>query len=187
MPSATSLTGPSVIKEAGLLQQIGRLRIVAWQADGELPSFAPQAEGWMDEHDSHGMNWAFLDEGRPIAAARKGVHTRIGDLPDLPSLAGYEDLLAPPIAAFTRLVVGPEFRGLGLSKQLDDVRLAAARSSGCRCAVVVTHLSRRVDQLQQCGLKVVGRSVHRTASFAPSFVLICEPVNDEYTNTEAHR
>jgi len=153
-----------------MLEQIGRLRILAWEADGELPPFAPRAEVWLDEHDSHAQNFAVLFDGRPIAAARMCVHVRARDLPDLPSLTGYEGLLNPPIAALTRLVVNPAFRGLGLSRQLDEARLTAARKSGCRSAVGVTHLPNRVRQLSDRGFDKLGESRYRTVSFAPSYV-----------------
>jgi GNAT superfamily N-acetyltransferase len=170
MPSVLSPSVPLVVEDAALLQQVGRLRILAWEADGELPSFAPRAEVWIDEHDSHAVNWVSLSKGVPIAAARLCVHKRVCDLPDLGSLVGYEEALVTPIAAFTRLVVSPAFRGRGLSKQLDGVRLAAAQASGCRSAVVVTHVPTRILQLNESGFRNLGESRHRTVSFAPSFV-----------------
>ncbi len=170
MPSAPSVSAPIVVEDPTVLQQVGRLRILAWEADGELPSFAPKAKVWLDEHDSHAVNWVVLCEGLPVAAARLCVHKRVCDLPDLASLAGYEDSFVTPIAAFTRLVVSPAFRGRGLSKELDGMRLAAAQESGCRSAVVVTHIPGRIRQLNACGFSNLGESRHRTVSFAASYV-----------------
>jgi hypothetical protein len=51
MPSGLSFSLPFVVKDPAVLQQVGRLRILAWAADGELPSFAPKAEIWIDKHD----------------------------------------------------------------------------------------------------------------------------------------
>jgi GNAT superfamily N-acetyltransferase len=137
-----------------------------------LPSFAPSGEVWLDEHDCHAVNWAVLCEGLPIAAARLCVHKRICELPDLASLVGYEDSLFTPIAAFTRLVVSPAFRGRGLSKELDGKRLAMAEEAGCRSAVVVTHIPARIPQLNARGFQNLGESHHRTVSFAPSYVFV---------------
>jgi hypothetical protein len=113
MPIDSSLSAPVVVRDARLLEQVGRLRILAWRADGELPSFAPHADTWLDEHDSHALNFAVLFEGRPVAAARMCVHLLAKELPDLASLSGYEDLLSTPIAALTRLVVSPPFEDEG--------------------------------------------------------------------------
>jgi GNAT superfamily N-acetyltransferase len=170
MLSALSVSAPIVVEDPALLQQVGRLRILAWEADGELPSFAPRAEVWIDEHDSHAVNWALLCEGLPVCAARMCVHERICDLPDFASLVGYEDSFVTPIAAFTRLVVSPAFRGRGLGKELDSIRLAAAYAVGCRSALGVTHIPARMRQLEACGFRNLGASRHRTVSFAPSYV-----------------
>jgi GNAT superfamily N-acetyltransferase len=170
MPSALSVSAPIVVEDPAILQQVGRLRILAWEADGGLPSFAPRAEVWIDEHDSHAINWAMFCEGLPIAAARLCVHKRVCDLPDLASLVGYEDSLLTPIAAFTRLVISPAFRGRGLSKELDGTRLSAAQGAGCRSAVGVTHIPARIRQLNAYGFRNLGESRHRTVSFAPSYV-----------------
>jgi GNAT superfamily N-acetyltransferase len=174
MSSALSVSAPIVVEDPALLQQVGRLRILAWEADGELPSFAPRAEVWIDEHDSHAVNWAVFCEGLPVAAARLCIHKQICDLPDLASLVGYEDSLVTPIAVFTRLVVSPAFRGRGLSKELDEIRLTAATNAGCRSALGVTHIPARIRQLNALGFRNLGESQHRTVSFAPSFVFIRE-------------
>jgi GNAT superfamily N-acetyltransferase len=129
MPSALSVSPPIIVEDPAVLHQVGRLRMLAWEADGELPSFAPNAKVWLDEHDSHAVNWVVLCGGLPVAAARLCVHKRVCDLPDLASLVGYEDSLVAPIAALTRLVVSPAFRGRGLSKELDGTRLAAAQET----------------------------------------------------------
>lgn len=171
MPSGLSLSLPSVVEDPAVLQQAGKLRSLAWSAAGELPSFAPKTEIWIDEHDSHAVNWAVLCEGLPIAAARLCIHRRVCELPDFASLVGYEDSLVAPIAAFTRLVVSPTFRGLGLSKGLDEMRLAVAQKGGCRSAVAVTHVPARIRQLKACGFQNLGESRHRTVSFATSCVL----------------
>lgn len=181
MPVPSLSSAPVVVRDARLLEEIGRLRILAWRANGELPSFAPHADTWLDEHDSHALNFAILFEDRPIAAARICVHLQVQDLPDLASLAGYEDLLLTPIAAFTRLVVSPAFRSRGLSEQLDLVRLAAARAGGCRSAVAVTHVPTRTLHLAKSGFRNLGESRHRTVSFATSYVFSREIAGVEST------
>ncbi len=172
VPSTLSLTGPVVVDTSALLGQVGRLRVLAWKADGELPSIAPKSDTWLDDHDLHAVNWAVMCDGRPVAAARMCVHYNAVDVPDLVSVAGFEASLPMPVAAFTRLVIDPQYRGLGLSSQLDNLRLEAAQSKGCGSAFAVTHLPRRMQQLCQSGFRSLGESVHRTVSSAPSFVFV---------------
>jgi hypothetical protein len=171
MPSSLSLSLPFVVEDPAVLQQVVRLRIIAWAADGELPSFAASTELWLDEHDSHAINWGIMCEGLQIAAVLLSVHKYVRDLPDLPSLSGYEHLLITPIAVFTRLVVSPGFRGRRLSKQLDRVRFATAQAAGCGSAVTVTHVPSRLLKLQPNGFKNLSESLHRTVSFSPSYVV----------------
>lgn len=51
MPSGLSSFLPFVVEDPAVLQQVGRLRILASGADGELLSFAPKAESWIDKHN----------------------------------------------------------------------------------------------------------------------------------------
>lgn len=170
MPVPSLMSAPVVVRDAMLLEEIGRLRILAWRASGELPSFAPHTDTWLDEHDIHALNFVVLFQGQPVAAARMCVHVSVQDLPDLASLSGYADLISTPVAAFTRLVVDPTFRGRGLSRQLDLVRLAAAQADGCRSALGVTHVPTRMMQLAEMNFTNLGESRYRSVSFAPSYV-----------------
>ena len=185
MLSTLPLIGPLEVDTFALLQEVGRLRILAWKADGELPSIAPKTETWLDEHDLHAVNWALLCDRTPVAATRMCVHHDALDLPDLVSLAGFEASLPMPVAVFTRLVIDPQHRGLGLSSQLDNLRLTAAQSEGRRSAVVVTHLSTRMQQLSQISFRILGESAHRTVSSAPSFVFVRHLPSDDTALSES--
>jgi GNAT superfamily N-acetyltransferase len=88
------------------------------------------------------------------------MHESIERLLDHDSYEGvFCDAPLTPIASFNRLVVAPRFRGLGLSRRLDIVRLKVAEEMGCRSAVVATPTGeKRIRQLESLGFVVVGHT-----------------------------
>jgi GNAT superfamily N-acetyltransferase len=56
-----------------------------------------------------------------------------------------------------RLVVHPDYRGRGLSEELDGIRILAAEAAGCTCVIGHTHAGdKRVAQLVREGFQVLG-------------------------------
>lgn len=137
------------------LRQIGRLRISAWQTE---TSRTAEMELWLDEFDRAARHWAVFREGTPVAAARLSVHASIAEVPDAESYLGVFPQPPPgPIASMNRLVVHPSARNAGLSKQLDLIRLDAAKTMGCRSAILSTASGpRRVRQLLRWGFELAG-------------------------------
>jgi hypothetical protein len=101
---------PVRVDDESTLLQIQELRRRAWSTNGELPEFIARQDILKDEHDIHGLHWAILLEGQPIAAARMCIHNGVDSSPDPEALAGYEDMIFAPLASLTRLVVHPDFR-----------------------------------------------------------------------------
>jgi len=124
-------------RDEALLEGIGRLRVAAVADEGlVLPGVADGSS--LDDHECHARHWAVLDSyGNPVAAARLCVHQQFADLPQQPFYAGLDFDPTGPIAALTRLVVLPAFRGRGLALALDEVRaprLPCTRRPNCgRC------------------------------------------------------
>jgi GNAT superfamily N-acetyltransferase len=141
--------------DEGLLRQIGRLRVEAWQTE---TARAAEMPAWLDDIDQTARHWVVFLDGAPIAAARLTVHQSLADVPDAESYVGvFAASPEPPIASLNRLVVHPSARGAGLSKHLDLVRLDAAESLGCRSVILSTASGpRRVGQLIGYGFELVG-------------------------------
>lgn len=160
------------VADADSLRDIGLLRIKAWAAAGPLPGIFPDPATGLDDHDNHALHWACIADGRIVAAARLCVHRDARELPDQPSLTDFQHRLIPPVAAYTRLVVDPDFRGRGCPALLDVFRSKAAISAECRTIVVVTHQVARAAELIRGGFWKAGESLYRTAPEAPSHVFI---------------
>jgi GNAT superfamily N-acetyltransferase len=144
------------VTDPAIIRSIGELRIRAWRT--EITGHC-QVNSWLDKWDETALHWAFFLEGVPVAAARMSVHSSIEDVPDAESLNGVFSV-APtaPIASFNRLVVAPPFRGNGLSKKLDKVRVETAEELGCRSIVLgTTSGEKRIKQLISLGFEVVGQ------------------------------
>ena len=163
---------PVIVNDRDTLLQIQELRRFAWASMGEVPSFISDSNILTNEHDVHGMNWAVMHQGEPIAAARMCIHDSASSLPDPEALDGYNDYLRTPCAALTRLVVHPNFRRLGLSKVLDQIRIHHALLHGCRCIVVVTETAPRIRHLERLGFAHLGPTRIRYLSYAQSHVML---------------
>ncbi|MHA3772566.1 GNAT family N-acetyltransferase [Verrucomicrobiota bacterium sgz303538] len=138
-----------------LLDEVGRLRVRAWET--EAPE-AAEMSTWLDTFDADARHWVVLRDDVPVASARLSVHSQIGEVPDSESYAGlFPETLSSPIGSMNRLVVHPSARGLGLSKQLDLIRLRTAKEMGCRSVILSTASGpKRVKQLVGWGFEMLG-------------------------------
>jgi GNAT superfamily N-acetyltransferase len=135
-----------------VMDQIFRLRVDAWRTNLDIPS---DVSVWRDRFDDDAQHWAFFDGDKPIAAGRLTISPTLSAVPDS---AVYCDVLPSdlkgPIGALTRLVISPAYRGKGLARHLDNVRITAARLAGCTCVIGWTHEKKRFMQLQTEGFEV---------------------------------
>jgi hypothetical protein len=143
--------------DPAILDQVYRLRVVAWQARN--PDF-PQMDAWTDAFDATGRHWVILDGDAPVAAARLTVHDVLAEAP---SAEIYRDLLPAdlpgPIGVLTRLVVAPRHAGLGLSQVLDVARIEAARQADCRHLIGATLAGLpRIRQMLDLGFEICGEA-----------------------------
>jgi GNAT superfamily N-acetyltransferase len=86
------------------------------------------------------------------------VHGELAAIPDFHIFEGLGLSVEQPIASINRLVVHSDFRWLGLSRELDALRLDAARKVGCRTmTALASKLSgiKRLQALQKLGFRPV--------------------------------
>jgi GNAT superfamily N-acetyltransferase len=143
--------------DRAVLEKIGRLRVVAWST--EVPRMREEFPVWLDELDWNARHWVFMCDDEPVAAARLSVHCNLQDVPDCDACSVvFQEPPPSPIASMNRLVVAPTFRGKGLSKRLDCVRLQAAAEMGCKRVIVATSSGEhRVRQLVSLGFECIGK------------------------------
>ena len=140
------------------MAEIGRLRTLVWTGEADVNPASLGPEPWIDEIDREACIWTVRDDGQPdcplAASARLTVH-------DDPATIPYESafdrhLPTPgPYASMNRLVVHPDYRGRGLARLLDCLRLRHAPRIGAAMAVVVAS-GRRVGALESLGFENLG-------------------------------
>jgi len=142
------------VHDKAVLDNIYQLRVEAWRMQ---LTHTTSIEAWEDEFDPIAQHWGCFDEDRLVAAARLSVHQDIQNVPDADAYEGVITSDAPsPIASLNRLVVHHDYRGKGIAKKLDTVRLARAREIGCKCVIGATCDIRRGEQLKAQGFMFVG-------------------------------
>ncbi len=136
------------------LDEIGRLRTLVWtgEKDVNLQSLGP--EPWIDEVDHLGCQWTVRHENKLAASARLTLHA---DPASIPYHSAFEGRLPSPgpYGAMNRLVVHPDYRGRGIARQLDSLRLRHAPRIGAAMVVVVAS-GRRVHALEALGFENLG-------------------------------
>jgi GNAT superfamily N-acetyltransferase len=143
------------VTDSAVLRQILALRVLAWRS---FINIDPELHEWTDKHDATGRHWAILDGDTVVAAGRLSIHERLGDVPDSEVYVPVLSMpMAPPIASMNRLVVHPEYRGRGLSDELDEIRISAAEAAGCTCVIGHTNAgNKRIAQLVREGFQPLG-------------------------------
>lgn len=108
-----------------LLQEIGRLRVNAWQT---IAGLAPSTTGdtWLDDLEAESYHFYVVFDGVLIAASRLSLIT---DIAEVTMHAVFREYFTPepPFWYLTRLVVHPEYQKLGLMHKLDAIRWTTAR------------------------------------------------------------
>lgn len=126
--------------DASLLAQVYALRVLAWRTQVALP---PDMLHWQDSVDEGARHWAFTHQGQVIAAVRLSLHDSIADLPHPEVYAGlFPRPVHGPLAYYSRAVVHPAFRKLGLFTSTHSLCVEAAIQMG---AVAMIGVSGSVD------------------------------------------
>ncbi len=146
-----------------VLEEISKLRVIAWRASGELAERAYPDGKWLDSHDdpSHAIHWTVFDnKDRLIASARLCVHCNLDGIPDFEdfptgrSIRGETDL---PVGCLNRLVVHPSAQLKGLAKRLDEIRVEKAKELGVK-TLIVQGGERRIKSLLKQGFIILAQS-----------------------------
>lgn len=121
---------------------------------------------WIEPLDRVARHWIALDDRGLVGAGRLTLHHSLPDNPD-----GYlwirSGLTVPlPAAHFCKLIVLKRARGLGVGKELNRLRLEAARAMGAK-SILVTASDANARLLTAVGFTDTG--VHETFPNRPEF------------------
>jgi GNAT superfamily N-acetyltransferase len=145
--------------DPNLIEHIGRLRAHVWLAEGKLLESKIIDGLWLDEldHNSVSTHYVALRKSEVVAAARLSHFLSLANLPYAREFAPYDLKLRVPYGFISRLVVRKDFRGQGLARRLDLIRLHDAASKGAT-SVLALPLPYRVEPLKRLGYVYLGPS-----------------------------
>jgi GNAT superfamily N-acetyltransferase len=140
------------------LDEMGVLRVLAWKDEQGISQDFFAKGSWIDSEDQVAHHWVITQGDRMVAAARLSIHSEYASVPhaDLFDESEVRQFGDGPYASFNRLVVAPEFRGLGFSAVLDLERINFARTSGARL-VIAQPIETRIQPLEELGFKYLGK------------------------------
>lgn len=136
--------------------EIGKFRIHGWKNEEGINQIFFSRDYWIDPLDQRSYHWIITDNDTIVASARLSLHTSLDEVP-------YANLLRPEhrvhfenkmIGSINRLVVDPAYRGLGLSKLLDEVRIERARAQKAEVIIAFPQLVRLVPMTRK-GFKLI--------------------------------
>jgi predicted GNAT family N-acyltransferase len=148
-------------EDAELMDEIGRLRYEVWQQEQSInPELFPD-RCWIDSLDPVGRHWVVLDGDRVVAAARLTMHTNIDDdYRDMKLWKKCGKQLPLPTTDLGRLVVHKDYRGHGFAKQLNEIRVNAAREMGAKSVMVTASGGNKHLLCKYLGFEDIGETIY---------------------------
>lgn len=139
------------------IDEIGRLRFIAWQTEKGFNAAFFSKGYWIDELDEVSFLWAITHNNKVIASARLSIHKEMGFIPWNEYIPGEaRDKIIFPAASINRLVVHPAYREKGLSKPLDKVRIETAKENKVKC-IIAEPVPKRYATLKKYGFVEHGK------------------------------
>ncbi|WP_133064248.1 GNAT family N-acetyltransferase [Sandarakinorhabdus cyanobacteriorum] len=137
-----------------MLDGVYRLRPKAWRSRAR--DF-PDIDVWRDAFDGCSDHRVVVQRSRVVAAGRLTIRDRIAELPHPELYAGFDLPDTGPVGSINRLVVDADYAGIGLSRMIDEARIAHADAQGVRVLLATTFAGqRRVTALERLGFRELG-------------------------------
>ena len=152
---ARLLTDPSRLPE------IYNLRLNVWEHSGqsEFVNRKLYPNGWHDYLDKTAFHWVvFNKQNRIIASARLNLFYSLEDFPYCLSVKKFLLPAAIPFAFFSRLVVDPQYRQNGLSRQLFTGRSLFCEERQTRWSQVFINNPIIINQFEKSGYNNIGKT-----------------------------
>lgn len=165
---------PELLTDPSRLQEIYDLRVDVWERSGksDIVNRRLFPKGWSDPLDDTALHWVINDSSNKIiAAARLNVFQNTGEFPYHASIKHLALPHAMPFAFYSRLVIHPEYRGMGLSSQLAISRMLFCEEKEIRWMQVFITNEHILHLFERLNCRIVGQaevSYHKSSQ--PHFV-----------------
>lgn len=151
----------SLLTDRSRLQEIYDLRLAVWEHSGksEFVNRKLFPNGWHDELDDVAFHWITTnDQNKIIASARLNIFQSFAEFPYYSSMKHLSFPNTKPFAFYSRLVVHPEYRNNGLSRQLFDGRTAFCKEKDITWSQVFINNPYIIDLFEKSGYKSIGHA-----------------------------
>lgn len=170
------------LKNPNRLQEIYMLRLTAWEgsARNEIANKILFPNGWYDDLDESAIHWVTVDGyGTIVASARLNIF----DSPQAsPYFSATHHLVLPSkstFAFFSRLVVHPKYRKMGLGRALYEARAEFCRKKKIAWSQVFINDPCVIKMFETEGFRNLGQalvSYHPSAApHAVNVLVVCHP------------
>lgn len=143
------------------LQEIYDLRVDVWE-NSEKKEFVNRQlfpNGWFDELDETAFHWAITNEqDRIIAAARLNLFDNFETFPYFEFIRHLNLPNEMPFGFYSRLVIHPDYQGLGLSILLDKSRMLYSESIKVRWLQGLATSERINNLIKKLDFKITGQA-----------------------------
>lgn len=137
------------------LTDIYKLRVKSWEETGVFNSI-DYPNGWHDELDKSAVHFFVKKDGILMSAARVNILSSISQIPisRVYQNNGYDS--EKNIGYISRNVVHPDFRGMGLSKIMDIVRLNYLNRNNIQLCFADAN-QKRMETLLSYNFEIIGK------------------------------
>lgn len=147
-----------LLKDKNRLNEIFLLRCLAWDSSPSsyAINFKKFPEGYKDNLEDNSLHYIVENqENEIIAAARISIINEFEDLPYYKMFSLFNEWPPHrPFAFYSRLVIHPENRKIGLKEKLDQIRIKYLKKTKIAFSVA-TASERRAEDLRIYGFKAV--------------------------------
>lgn len=132
-------------------KEIFDLQVFAWENSPSTVGINKEnyPKGMSDVLDEKTIHWVSTNEsGKIVAASRLAVINDLSELPFPQIFAGVEFPSVRPFLYYSRLVVHPKYRKLGIKEKMDKARLCYMKSKRFAFSVTTARHSRAAELLR---------------------------------------
>jgi hypothetical protein len=142
-----TIFGPTILTDHTRLDEIYRLRVLAWENSPGKDSInsTKYPDGYRDQLEEKSIHYiATNTNDEIIGAARLTVCHSLDELPYPGIFKAYENQLPPerPFLLYSRLVLHPAYRNVGLAEQFDQMRVNYQEQQNIRFGVATAKQKR---------------------------------------------
>lgn len=152
---------PEFLSDNSRLPEIYELRLNVWEHSGksDFVNRKLYPDGWYDDLDESAYHWVVLNnQNKIIASARLNLFYSFEDFPYYLSIKKFIMPAAMPFAFYSRLVVDPHYRQVGLSRKLFNARSIFCEEIGSKWSQVFINNPAIINQFEKSGYKNIGQA-----------------------------